>query len=147
MSIFKRQWDDTIGYIYQTATPPKELDEDPRLFDGIARVLDEKKFFDDDPLTSGVLTKFTVVSGELTEKYHWAEFRVTGLGRRFRKGKEPQYFIRVRKVDGWYEEDNTMPIEVLAEERQKADPDPEPEPERRRPGRPPKAKQEEVVPR
>jgi len=125
MSNFKMVYDDTVGYICQTTIHPKELEKDPRLFDEMVRTMDHRKFFDDDPLVSGVMTKFTVVSGDLSGKYHWGEYRIEGLARKFRKGKEPQYFLRCRLTDGWYEVDNSLPVKVppqkAKEEEKEAD--------------------------
>jgi len=115
MSHFTLKYDDSAGWLAQTAMSPKELEKDPRLFDELSRVMDHVKFFDGEPLDSGIMMPFTIICGEITGKYYWGVFRAEGLSRKFRKGKTPEYFLRGRMIDGWYEVDNTLPIEVPKE--------------------------------
>lgn len=127
----KRAYLDDVGFIYHTFDSPKDIDADPRYFDGLVNDLtDTHKYFNDDPMVSGVLRDFHVISGDVLEEYYWASFKVLGIKRKFNKGRAPTFFLVCDKVGDWNHvvinpKEKPVAVEVA-------------EPMKRGPGRPPK---------
>jgi len=131
-----RAYLDDVGFIYRTPDTPEMVDADPSYFDDLVLDLtDTNKYFDDDPMVSGMMRSFHIICGNFPEEYDWATYTIEGISRKFNKGRAPDYFLHCSRNQDWRHVGGSRPAaEPVA-------PEPVAEvPEKRGPGRPPKNK-------